>query len=179
MSSNTDSEHHHGWATGNFQAARRVDLGDCRLVVATPEWAVEDLEAVAASRQRLKGLFGPHDEWPQADLSVEQNRTDLRWHRDEFEAGTSFAWLIVTPDETRSIGCLYLYPTQSPNHAAEGFLWTRTDLTAIPSQRIEHRVIRWVEHDCGLENVIWPGRSVSHADWTARGFVNYYTEARG
>lgn len=148
------------------------------LRVAAPEWAALDLEAVRVSRECLRGLFGPDDPWPPDTLDLEGDRADLRWHADEFQSGRSFAYLILNEAQNRCLGCLYIYPTRSPDHDAEGYLWTRSDLPPAQAVPIEREVIRWVVERLSLRRTAWPGRAIGFDAWNPGGAGSYYTVMR-
>ena len=56
--------------------------------------------------------------WPVGNETLEEDRIDLSWHQREFELGTSFAYQVVTPDNSDMLGCVYFYPPQHPNNSA-------------------------------------------------------------
>jgi hypothetical protein len=148
------------------------------LVPARPDLAEADFEAVVASRAVIHGLFGPDVDWPPADLTIEGDRDDLQWHAEEFEAGTSFAFLVTGTGQPSCKGCLYLFPTQSPSHDIEAFLWTRPDLDSGIARLIEEKIISWVESAWPFRHVAWPGRDCSLEDWHQYGYANYYSQLR-
>lgn len=81
-----------------------------------------DFDAVASSRRHLQLRFGPG--WP-AGLTRRQNLVDLGWHEKEFQRRTSFAYTLITPDEDRILGCVYIEATHRPGHDAEVRYWVR------------------------------------------------------
>lgn len=148
------------------------------LLPAGPEWAQLDFEAVQSSRAQLLHLFGPEDDWPPEDLTLEQDTADLIWHCKEFSSKKSFAFHILNPNRDQCLGCLYLYPTASRAHDVEAYLWARADLNSIQRLRIENEVINWVITQWPFEVVAWPGRFVSFKRWQALAVPNYYAEMR-
>lgn len=131
-----------------------------------------------ASRTAIRGLFGPEVDWPPSDLTLEEDRDDLQWHADEFEAGTSFAFLVMAPREPVCKGCLYLFPTQSVAHDIEAFLWIRPDLEGAIFRRMEQQIMAWVTDAWPFQHVAWPGRDCPYKDWHQRGYANYYSRLR-
>ncbi len=47
--------------------------------------------------------------WPTKDLTFEDDLIDLGWHQREFENGSSFAYTVFNPDNTKCLGCFYFY----------------------------------------------------------------------
>lgn len=57
--------------------------------------------------------------WPSPELSFEEDMIDLGWHQREFENKTSFAFTVMNLDETKCLGCFYLYPAGYRKKAPE------------------------------------------------------------
>src|SRR5690606_23024234 len=77
-----------------------------------------DYIAVMSSIDIIKQTRG--GSWPTPDLRFEDDMIDLAWHQREFENGSSFAYTIMSPDETECLGCFYLYPAGFRGEAPEG-----------------------------------------------------------
>jgi hypothetical protein len=90
---------------------------------------VKDYDAVMSSRTELLGLF-PGSDWPREDLSLEQDLIDLAWHQKEFQIGSSYTYTVVSLDETRVLGCIYLFPPTLSRYEADLIFWVRTDQLA-------------------------------------------------
>jgi hypothetical protein len=82
---------------------------------------VKDYDAVMSSREHLWEMFGEAWGWPKADLTLEQDRKDLVWHEDEFARRSSFAYEVMSLDETRLLGCVYIDPSKKQSFDAEAF----------------------------------------------------------
>ncbi|TVP87510.1 MAG: hypothetical protein EA348_12920 [Pseudomonadaceae bacterium] len=147
----------------------------CVALPAAAALAELDYAAVMASRAQLQGLFAADDPWPPADLTLADDRADLAWHATEFQQGKSFAYSLLSHDRSRCLGCLYLYPTASPAHGGEAYLWTRTTEPEPLRQAIEAEVITWLANDWPLQNLAWPGRSMPFNQWP---YANYYSVKR-
>lgn len=88
--------------------------------------AVKDYDAVMSSRSDLQGLF-PGSDWPPEDLSLEQDLIDLAWHQKEFQMGSSYTYTVVSLDESKVLGCIYLFPPTNPGSSvAELIFWVRS-----------------------------------------------------
>jgi hypothetical protein len=108
---------------------------------------VKDYDAVCSSADQLQARFGPG--WP-AGLTLEQNLIDLAWHQKEFQRRTSFAYTVLTPDESRVLGCVYIEPTARPGYDAEVRYWMRPEQVVSGLERnLGHNLRSWLE-DC------WP-----------------------
>jgi len=84
------------WIPGDFTVPTQLENEHFRLRTLTVNDVVKDYDAVMSSRDHLKSVFGPNSDWPQADLSLEQDLIDLGWHQKEFQIRSSFAYTVVS-----------------------------------------------------------------------------------
>ena len=68
----------------------------------------EDFLAVMSSINVIRETRG--GSWPTKELTLEEDLVDLGWHQKEFENKTSFAFTVFSPDNSKCLGCFYLYP---------------------------------------------------------------------
>ena len=115
----------------------------------------------------LMGDVWPDSDWPEG-LTLEQNLVDLGWHQYEFEARRSFAYTVVTLDESRVVGCVYINPTRKRGYDAEVFLWAReAEIGSQPDARLYQAVSNWLDAEWQFENAAFPGRNVDWETWNA------------
>ena len=96
----------------NFQIPENLETNRIKIRMLKVSDVVKDYDAVMSSVEHLQNTkpFGPDQKWP-IGLTFEQNLIDLGWHQKEFQKSTSFAYTVVSPDETKCLGCLYIMPT--------------------------------------------------------------------
>ncbi|NEP16914.1 MAG: GNAT family N-acetyltransferase, partial [Leptolyngbya sp. SIO4C1] len=121
--------------------------------------------AVITSCDHLQGVFGPQSTWP-VGLTLEQDLIDLGWHQKEFQRRTSFAYTVMSLDESRCLGCVYFYPTRKPGYDAIAILWVRTSDLHLEAALFE-TVQRWLTDAWPFEQVAFPGRLLSWEAWQA------------
>jgi hypothetical protein len=127
---------------------------------------VKDYDAVMTSKEHLRASL-PWD-WPQDDLTLEQDLIDLAWHQKEFQRRTSFAFAVMSPDERRLLGCVYLDATAKAGYDAGVALWVRADEVATGvEQELEAAIRRWFTDDWPFARVGYPGRDMSWDAWEA------------
>jgi hypothetical protein len=125
---------------------------------------VRDYDAVMTSRERLWALFGEAWGWPAADLTLEQDMIDLAWHQKEADLRRSFNFAVVSPDETRLLGCVYVDPPTKQGYDAELFWWARDE----PLEEEVGRAAReWLEREWPFERVATPGRDIPWPEYEA------------
>ncbi len=70
--------------------------------------AVMDYDGVMSSIDIIRQTRG--GDWPTKELTLLDNQIDLAWHQREFENKSSFAFIVTTLDNSKSLGCVYFYP---------------------------------------------------------------------
>lgn len=125
----------------------------------------KDFEAVQESATRLHGLLDPDSCWPDG-LTQEDDLIDLAWHQREFTLRHSFAYTMMTADERRCLGCLYIFPSDRRDFDAMIFYWVRSDPDA--DQRDAEfgtRIRDWVRQSWPFAKVAYPGRDIPWTAW--------------
>jgi len=125
-----------------------------------------DYEAVMSSRERLQGTFGPDDQWPTADLTLEQDRIDVAWHHKEFQRRDAFTYAVVDVDDSVQLGCVYVQPTTVTGYDAAVYYWVAdAGVERGLTEDIVASVRAWVETEWPFDAVAYPGRDVPWAEW--------------
>lgn len=106
-----------------------------------------DMIAVMGCREMLWRMYGDAWQWPPADMSREADEADLARHAEEMERHESFNYAILTSDESRLLGCIYidpLSPTGAGAPAAEVSWWLVPDVAAERRGELDAFVPRWL-----------------------------------
>lgn len=149
-----------------FVVPGKLETAEFRLRMLSVNDVVKDYEAVMTSVPHLKTIF-PGGAWPEG-LTLEQNLIDLGWHQKEFQIRRSFAYTVVTLDESRVIGCVYINPTRKRGYDAAVYLWARaSELPNGLEDRLFAAVRDWISKDWPFRQPAFPGRSIPHEDWRA------------
>jgi hypothetical protein len=120
---------------------------------------VKDYDAVMTSRKELWARFGELWGWPPEDLSLEQDMIDLAWHQKEFQLRNAFAYSVMSLDDRRLLGCVYIDPTEVGGYDGEVFFWVRTsELETGLEDELEHFVRNWIVEAWPFKSVLYPGR---------------------
>ncbi|MDJ0656139.1 MAG: hypothetical protein QNJ40_18395 [Xanthomonadales bacterium] len=149
-----------------FVVPEQLETEEFRLRPLTVNDAVKDFDAVMSSAEHLRAIW-PESEWPDG-LTLEQNLIDLGWHQKEFQTRRSFAYTVVTLDETRVVGCVYIDPTRKRGYDAEVYLWARdAAIGSPPDSKLYKAVNEWLAERWPFENVAFPGRGIAWDIWNA------------
>lgn len=87
---------------------------------------IKDYDAVIASRETLPRIFPLGKTWP-AGLTLAEDLIDLGWHRREYTLRSSFAYTVMTSDETKCLGCCYIDPKDRLGYDVAACYWGRGD----------------------------------------------------
>jgi Acetyltransferase (GNAT) domain len=114
----------------------------------TPTNADLDYECYMASPDVIR--IHSDGRWQVEGFTLAQDRAMAATHEIDYQAGRSFAFLILTPSRDHALGCLYLNqpPAQMPAASARVTFWIRQDRqhTDLPTQ-VASEVNRWlVDH---------------------------------
>jgi hypothetical protein len=123
-----------------------------RLRMLTVDDVVKDFDAIC---DRVDHKGAPQ---PPFVATIAENLVDLGWHQKEFKLRRSFAYTIVAPDESRVLGCAYVYSSET--HDARVWMWVRRDAWEDGLDPLVQAALRdWLARD-------WPFGTV---DWGERG----------
>ncbi len=105
-----------------------------------------DYDAVMDSRDILVLRNGGR--WPREGFTLAENLADLQGHERDHHARTSFTFTVLSPDETRCLGCVYINPLKAllERHGAgtarEGEAWVTFWLRpALVAQEMDRRLL--------------------------------------
>ena len=136
-----------------------------RIRMLTVNDVVKDYDAVMSSIEHLKKMF-PTSSWPSKDLTFEQDLIDLGWHQKEFQMRRSFAYTVVSLDESKVLGCLYINPTTKGDYDTDVDMWVRaSEVENGLDSRLFDSVKKWISQKWPFEKVAYPGREISWEQW--------------
>ena len=154
----------------DFEIPALLETDNFRLRMLSVDDVEKDYEAVIESRELLHAKFG--GSWPRAGFTLEENLDDLKKHQQEFLDRKAFAYTVVSLDETKILGCIYINPPQKYKNIPEFVeYWKRTGADAVVYMWVRqteyekgldeilfHTVIDWINADWPFRKVTYPGR---------------------
>jgi len=148
----------------DFAVPDRLDGDGFRLRMLTVNDLVKDYDAVMSSEARLKGSMNPDSGWPNG-LTIEEDLIDLGWHQREFLQRRSFAYTVMSPDESVCLGCCYIYPSDKSNFDAKAFWWVRSSALADGlDDRLGAAFRAWLGR-WPFKRIAFPGRDIAWDAW--------------
>ena len=156
------------FAPDTIDIPRGIETEDFRLRMLTIHDVVKDYDAVMRSIVHLRGVFGPDSSWPSADLTLEQDLIDLGWHQKEFQKRSSFAYTVMSLDESRCLGCVYVDPSDKVGYDARVTLWVRrSEMGKGLDIKLFSTVRMWLSDEWWFTAVAFPEREMTWREWDA------------
>ena len=142
-----------------------IETTDFKLRMLTINDLVKDYDAVMSSVGHLNGVFGPGETWPQG-LTLVEDLVDLGWHQKEFELRSSFAYTVMSPDESRCLGCVYVDPSEKLDYDAMVIMWVRqSEVKSGLDENLFATVKAWLSEKWWFTAVAFPGREMTWQHW--------------
>ena len=152
----------------DFKVPKMYQNEHFRIRMLTVNDVVKDYDAVMSSIDYLQGVFGPNSTWPSRDLSFEQDLIDLGWHQKEFQMRSSFAYTVVSLDESKVVGCLYIFPTGKGDYNASITMWVRaSEVDNGLDSILFDAVKKWISEEWPFKKVAYPGREINWSEWNS------------
>ena len=152
----------------SFEPPRSVDTGDFVLKPLGPELAEIDYEAYMSSIDHLRATFSRSSSWPRENLTMADAFVDMETEKQRFDARTSFAYAVLSPDETIELGCVYVYPSDRSGFDASIRLWvTQEQFDLGFDDELFAWTKIWIADDWPFVKPAFPGRDISWSDWDA------------
>jgi len=156
----------HPFVPPEFEVPEVLETDGFRLRMLTVNDVVKDYEAVMTSKEHLQKVWVT--KWP-VGLTLEQDLIDLGWHQKEFQRRRSFAYTVVSLDESRVLGCVYIDPSSKNGYDAEVYLWARqSELASGLETELEETVKTWLAEKWPFKNPAFPGKDMSWEEWNTK-----------
>jgi hypothetical protein len=146
----------HAFVPNDFEIPIRFDGPGFRLEPLGPQHNERDHAAWMSSIDHIQSTpgFEPPVPWP-TPMSLEANLADLERHARDFEDRKGFTYSIVDGDHV--IGCVYVYPTETPDHDAAVSSWVRASRAEMDA--VVHRSLStWIGEAWPFESPIYAAR---------------------
>ena len=124
-----------------------------RLEPLGPQHNDADYAAWMSSIEHIRGTPGfIGRDWPDPEMSPEDNLADLHGHADDFARRAGFTYTVIEISSGEIIGCVYIYPGADE---AEVRSWVRADRAGLDVP-LYQAVSGWLR-------TAWPFTAVSYA----------------
>lgn len=136
---------HMAFLPRDFEVPAVVETARFKMRSITIHDAFKDYDAVMSSREHLWARFGEVWGWPSEELTLEQNIIDLGWHQKEFQLRSSFDYVVVSLNDDRQLGCVYVDPPEEEGTDADVWYWARkSELESGLEGEMETFLLSWL-----------------------------------
>ena len=140
----------------NFVIPQILETKQFRLRMLSVDDVEKDYEAVMETQARFHSMGY---DWPREGFTIEENLADLKQHQQEFLNRDAFAYTVVSLDESRILGCVYINPTEIDGIDARIRMWVRQSEYDKGLDPILFREVKkWIDLVWPFTKVIYPGR---------------------
>ena len=140
----------------DFIVPEVLETDQFRLRMLSVDDVVKDYKAVMESRERLFAIDGS---WPREGFTIEENLADLERHQQEFLERIAFAYTVVSLDENRVLGCVYINPVKHQSVDARVYMWVRESEYEKKLHPILFKAVKeWLDSAWPFEKVVYPRR---------------------
>jgi RimJ/RimL family protein N-acetyltransferase len=141
----------------NFDIPPILETERFRLRMLSVDDVEKDYEAVIQSRELLHSMFGSG--WPREGFTLKENLADLEGHQQEFLNREAFAYTVVSLDESRVLGCVYINPARRVDADAEVYMWVRQSEYDQGLDEVLFQTLKnWMISSWPFAAVAYPGR---------------------
>lgn len=158
------------WYRDEWSVPRETSTPSLRLSVLRPEHAERDYAALMEDPAALRAWSA--SSWPADDFTLAENVEDLAEHEREWESREAFAYTVLSADEVRCEGCVYINPydnsqwhprvapasaaPESDEHAALVTWWVRPSAAARGlDDELLAELLRWLRADWRFSEVFF------------------------
>lgn len=153
-----------------FEIPAKIEFDDLVLIPVTARHWVQDHDAVVSTLDYLHGEGMNPGQIVHSDVASTPKFgwMDACWLDRHWQRKTAVCYGLMTADESRELGCLYVFPTYKQGYDADVFAWVRTGERKLGlGEKLYRFAEEWVPRVWPLKTVSWPGRNISWADWYA------------
>jgi len=144
----------------SFEVPATLETERFQLRMLSTDEVEKDYEAVMESRELLHAQFG--GPWPREGFTLQENLADLERHQREFEQREAFAYTVVSLDESRVLGCVYINPSEDEDTDAEVYMWVRqSEFDKGLDPILYETVKKWLKETWLFEGVNYSGRDTA------------------
>jgi hypothetical protein len=109
----------------DFDVPQGLDTPEFVLEPLGPEHNEQDYDAWTSSMEHIAATPGyPDGSWPR-EMTLDQNRSDLQRHADDFQNRRGFTYTVLDPAGRDVVGCVYIYPVSDDDYDVCVLSWVR------------------------------------------------------
>ncbi len=108
----------------------------------------------------------PWIDWPRPDFGIRWELAALGENEFAMMYGYKVEYIILSPDESESFGCVYIFPPSKAGFDVEVTMWTRADKVDELDDEIYAFIREWIPAQYPFfTSIAWPGREIGWEEW--------------
>lgn len=154
----------------DFKIPDVLETDKFRLRMLTTDDVDKDYEAVMSSIEHLRKTPTPPTcgDWPPYNLSREKDLEDLEWHEEKHLNREIFTYTVMNINESKCLGCVYIFPSTKIDFDAEIYLWVRqSEVENRLDEFLFSTVKKWIKDKWPFDKVAYPGREITWDKWNS------------
>jgi hypothetical protein len=132
------------------------------LEVMTLRHVLRDFQCFLENREHLEvGMKRYETDWEWVwppGLTLEEDVVEMGWCHGSFRRRSAFCYMLLADDGSRSLGCVYLFPTDEPHDVRLEFWVTEKAFNDGLESDLAEFLRRWLSETWPFERVRWPER---------------------
>jgi RimJ/RimL family protein N-acetyltransferase len=139
-----------------FEVPSVLETERFRLRMLSVDDVEKDYEAVMETQEFFHSIGST---WPREGFTIEENLADLEEHQQEFIDRKAFAYTVISLDEARVLGCVYINPSERGDVDAVIHMWVRQSEHDQGLDPVLFQTVKaWLESSWPFSVVAYPGR---------------------
>lgn len=108
----------------------------------------------------------PWIDWPRADFGIRWELAALGENEFAMLYGYRVEYIVLSPDDSESFGCIYVFPPTKVGYDVEITMWTRADVVDLYDRELYDFARSWIpEQYPFFAKIAWPGRDIAWDVW--------------
>ncbi len=142
--------------------------GDFVLKPLGPKYAKHDYDAYMGSITHLQKTFSFSTRWPNDKITMADAIKDVEGEEAGFKARRKFTYAVLSPDESKELGCVYISPSMKEGYDATVRMWTIESVyKAGFEDKLYAEVKAWLAAKWPFAKVAYIGRDIDREAFRA------------
>jgi hypothetical protein len=146
----------------DFSAPPVVHEEPWHLEAMTIHHVLRDFQCFLENREHLETAMKQyHSDWEWVwppGLTFELDIAEMGWCQVSFRKRTAFCYMLLADEGRRSLGCVYLFPSEAPHDARLEFWVTEAAFREGLETPLAEFLRRWLREAWPFQHVSWPER---------------------
>ncbi len=131
-----------------------------------PKYAARDYAAYMGSIEHLQKNFSGSNRWPHAGISMAEAIKDVEGEEAGFKARRKFTYAVLSMDESRELGSVYISPSNKEGYDAVVRMWVTANQAEIGfDKRLLDELKVWLRAKWPFGKIAYLGGEISREEF--------------